>query len=156
MKHYILIFTIFFIGIFGKPTGKDSSERPARLSTCKNQEDCNNGKCVPKEEVVNGKVETINKCECDKRLLSVSYTDDQDGTPCVVEVKNKVVAFLLSLFVGWLGADWFYLSKGATSYIVAGVFKIITCGGLGIWWIADIVRILCDSFPDSDGIYPEW
>ena len=152
MKHNILVFTIFLIlGIFGKPTGKDSSETFAKSTTCENQSDCNNGRCVPKEEVINGEVQTVHKCECDKR-----YTDDQDGTPCVVEMKNKVTALLLSLIVGSFGADWFYLSKGAAGYIVAGIFKLITLGGLGVWWLVDWIRILCDSFPDSDGIYPEW
>ena len=38
----------------------------------------------------------------------------------------------LSLQNEWiLGADWFYLSAGSAGYIVAGVFKLLTCGGLG-------------------------
>ena len=30
-----------------------------------------------------------------------------------------------------LGADWFYLSDGSGGYIVAGIFKLLTLGGLG-------------------------
>ena len=29
------------------------------------------------------------------------------------------------------GADWFYLSAGSGGYIAAGVFKLLTFGGLG-------------------------
>ena len=34
--------------------------------------------------------------------------------------KDKLTAFLLSLFLGGLGADWFYLSLGNAVYIIAG------------------------------------
>jgi len=40
------------------------------------------------------------------------------------ERKSKLVAFLLSFFLGYLGADWFYLSQGQAGYIVAGLIKL--------------------------------
>ena len=45
--------------------------------------------------------------------------------------KSKLAAFLVSFFFGAIGVDWFYLSAGSGGYIVAGIFKILTCGGLG-------------------------
>merc|ERR1712080_26411 len=45
--------------------------------------------------------------------------------------KSKLVAFLLSFFLGEFGVDWFYLSNGSAGYIVAGIFKLITLGFLG-------------------------
>merc|ERR1711902_87147 len=65
---------------------------------------------------------------------------------------SKLVAFLISFFAGGLGADWFYLSAGSAAYIVAGIFKLITIGGFGIWWLVDWIHILADTFPDGNGI----
>jgi hypothetical protein len=42
----------------------------------------------------------------------------------------------LSLFLGFLGADQFYLQEFYT-----GTLKLASFGGVGVWWIIDIVRI---------------
>ena len=39
--------------------------------------------------------------------------------------KSKLTAFLLSLFLGSFGADWFYLSLGYFSYVIVGIIKLI-------------------------------
>ena len=65
--------------------------------------------------------------------------------------KSKLVAFLLSFFLGEWGADWFYLSAGSSDYICLGVLKLFTCGGCGIWWLIDWIRVLADIFPDGQG-----
>ena len=72
------------------------------------------------------------------------------------ERKDKIVVFLLSFFVGFFGVDWFYLSDGNGGYIVAGIFKILTLGGLGLWWLIDWIRVLADAFPYANGVYPAW
>ena len=71
---------------------------------------------------------------------------------CSYQQEGKVKMFLVSFFVGWTGADWFILAKGHASYIVAGVFKLITFGGFTIWWTVDWIRILCNAFPDGNGV----
>jgi TM2 domain-containing membrane protein YozV len=38
-----------------------------------------------------------------------------------MEEKSGIVAFLLSLFFGYFGADWFYLSDGNATYILIGI-----------------------------------
>jgi TM2 domain-containing membrane protein YozV len=43
-----------------------------------------------------------------------------------------LVGAIISWGVGYLGADRFY--KGE---ILLGILKLITLGGLGIWWIVD-------------------
>jgi TM2 domain-containing membrane protein YozV len=62
------------------------------------------------------------------------------------ENKNWLAALLLSIFVGVFGVDRFYLGKIGT-----GILKLITFGGLGIWWVIDLVLIASGNMKDSKG-----
>lgn len=62
------------------------------------------------------------------------------------ENKNWLTALLLSIFVGVFGIDRFYLGKIGT-----GILKLITFGGLGIWWVVDLVLISSGNMKDSKG-----
>lgn len=44
------------------------------------------------------------------------------------------VCILMSIFFGWLGVDRFMVG-----HIGMGLFKLLTFGGLGIWWFIDII-----------------
>merc|ERR1711890_11145 len=72
-------------------------------------------------------------------------------TPCNYRATKKLSAFLVSFLFGGIGADWFYLSGGSAGYIIAGIIKLLTGGGLGIWYLIDWIRVLADSFPDGSG-----
>ena len=61
-------------------------------------------------------------------------------------MKSKVVALILSIFVGELGIDRFYLG-----YIGTGILKLITCGGFGIWWLIDLIMIATGKLKPKDG-----
>ncbi len=67
----------------------------------------------------------------------------QDGLP---EQKSFLVAVLLSVFVGTLGVDRFYLG-----YTGLGILKLITLGGCGIWAIVDLILIVTGSLKDKNG-----
>ena len=54
--------------------------------------------------------------------------------------------WLLSLLLGHLGVDRFYLG-----YVGLGILKLITGGGFGIWWLIDIILTLTGQVKDRDG-----
>lgn len=62
------------------------------------------------------------------------------------EQKDFLVALLLSIFVGSIGVDRFYLG-----YIGLGIVKLITFGGCGVWTIIDVILIAMGKLPDANG-----
>ena len=107
--------------------------------------------CTSNIECVHGVCDrnrTFPLCICDR-----GWVLSRDGSDvCIYQQKSKLAAFLLSFFIGGFGADWFYLSVGNGGYIVAGVFKLLTLGGVGIWWLVDWIRILTNAFLDGQGV----
>ncbi len=64
------------------------------------------------------------------------------GTP----VKSQSVAFILSWLLGIFGADRFYLG-----YTGLGILKLVTLGGLGIWWVVDFAIAGMHGMKDARG-----
>jgi TM2 domain-containing membrane protein YozV len=60
--------------------------------------------------------------------------------------KSWLATLLLSIFLGELGIDRFYLGKVGT-----GILKLITLGGFGIWWIIDIILTIAGAATDKEG-----
>jgi TM2 domain-containing membrane protein YozV len=60
--------------------------------------------------------------------------------------KRILPLFLLFFFLAWLGVHRFYAGKIGTA-----ILFIITFGGLGIWWIVDLILIVTGSFTDKQG-----
>lgn len=63
-----------------------------------------------------------------------------------VSDKSFTTALILSILVGGLGVDRFYLG-----YTGLGVAKLLTLGGCGIWAIIDIILIATGKLPDAQG-----
>lgn len=59
-----------------------------------------------------------------------------------VHAKNKWTAFLLCLFLGYLGAHKFYEGK-----IGMGILYLCTGGLFGIGWLCDCIALLCKPNP---------
>jgi hypothetical protein len=94
--------------------------RPASLASCRALGYCNSGSCslLPDQHV---------SCAC-----SPPFVDSAAGL-CSARGKSKTVAVLLSLFLGWSGADWFYLSGGNTEWILMGFLKLATFAIPALW-----------------------
>ncbi len=50
--------------------------------------------------------------------------------------KNPTTLLIVSIFLGVLGVDRFMLGQTG-----AGVGKLLTCGGIYVWWLIDIFVI---------------
>lgn len=61
-------------------------------------------------------------------------------------MKNKTTALILSVLVGGLGIDRFYLG-----YTGMGILKLLTGGCFGILYIIDIVNIATGNLRPADG-----
>lgn len=60
--------------------------------------------------------------------------------------KNKMVALILAILLGWIGVDRFYLG-----HTVSGLLKLCTFGGCGIWWLIDILLIAVGGLNPKNG-----
>lgn len=74
------------------------------------------------------------------------YWSPASSVPGVFSDKNYIVAVLLAWFLGGLGVDRFYLG-----YTGIGIAKLLTFGGLGIWWLIDLILIALKKVPDRQG-----
>ena len=70
-----------------------------------------------------------------QHLLSVD--ESKEGILHTIQFKDPIISLVLSLLVGGLGIDRFYI--GDTGL---GVGKLLTCGGCGIWAIVDWFLIM--------------
>ena len=84
---------------------------------CQDPDNCGgHGKCIVQEAIsVN---QSRNQCQCEEAYTSLK-------SPCDYRQKSQLVAFLLSLFLGPFGADWFYLAQDSGSYIAQRAGSVI-------------------------------
>jgi hypothetical protein len=56
------------------------------------------------------------------------------------------VAFTLAILLGMFGAHRFYAGKVGT-----GLLQLVTLGGLGVWYLYDVILVASGGFKDSEG-----
>ena len=66
-----------------------------------------------------------------------SNITEQQVSYLTMDMKDPTISIILSVLVGSLGIDRFYIGD-----IGLGVAKLLTCGGLGIWWLIDLFLIM--------------
>ncbi|XP_065829010.1 TM2 domain-containing protein CG11103-like [Oscarella lobularis] len=67
--------------------------------------------------------------------------------PCVKYTGHYFLTTLLySVLLGFLGVDRFCLGHTYT-----GIGKLVTIGGVGVWWIVDIILIITGVLMPEDG-----
>ena len=60
--------------------------------------------------------------------------------------KDWMVTLILAILVGGIGIDRFYSGS-----ILLGVLKLFTLGGLGLWWLIDLIMLVTGNYKDGDG-----
>ena len=60
--------------------------------------------------------------------------------------KSRAIALALGCVLGPFGAHRYYLGKIGT-----GILQTVTIGGLGLWWLYDMILLAFGSFRDAEG-----
>jgi len=78
--------------------------------------------------------------------LPDAYQPPEAHQPEVSE-RSRGVALVLAFFGGVFGLHRFYVGKNGT-----GIAMIVTLGGLGVWWLYDMVLLVTGEFRDADDL----
>ena len=77
------------------------------------------------------------ECVAVVREKLLAMDDNKFLTVQSMQMKDPMVAFWLALFLGVVGAEYFYLGKPGL-----GIVKLITCGGVGVWCLINWFTIM--------------
>lgn len=69
-----------------------------------------------------------------KKLLEMN--EEEWSNISMLQFKSTMTMLMISIFLGGLGVDRFMLGQTG-----AGIGKLLTGGGCGIWWLIDLFNI---------------
>lgn len=99
---------------------------------------------------IDEKAEICPKCgvrqEMYKNTSSINFSIGEKSSDPFASPKSKIVALLLCIFLGGLGAHRFYVGR-----VYTGILWLLTLGLFGIGTLVDFIMILCGKFSDGDG-----
>ncbi|XP_076758526.1 TM2 domain-containing protein 2 amaretto [Xylocopa sonorina] len=74
-------------------------------------------------------------------------TFSRDGVPCIKYSDHYFTTTLLySILLGFVGMDRFCLGQNGTA-----VGKLLTLGGIGVWWVFDVILLVTGFLQPEDG-----
>jgi len=79
--------------------------------------------------------------------LPQPYAPPPESEDPEISERSRGVALALGFFGGFFGLHRFYVGKPQT-----GIAMIVTFGGLGIWWLYDMVLLASGEFRDADDL----
>ena len=74
------------------------------------------------------------------RHAEAARRQTEAGTPAAMTQEQRIIGTILAVFLGGLGIDRFYIG-----HIGLGIAKLFTLGGLGVWWLVDVVLFAIGS-----------
>ena len=92
--------------------------------------------------------ETLNntKCVCPSCNRETYLMADEKNSSAIIKKDEFKTTFFLCLFLGIFGAHRFYTGKTKS-----GIFQLLTLGGLLIWSLVDLWKIVLGKFTDERG-----
>ena len=63
--------------------------------------------------------------------------DDPMANMLLAQLKAPTISLVLSILLGGYGIDRIYIGE-----VGLGILKLLTCGGLGVWWLIDLFLIM--------------
>ncbi|KTC91219.1 DUF4864 domain-containing protein [Fluoribacter dumoffii] len=86
------------------------------------------------------------QCGTQVEASSISPQIEQTFPGKEKQQKSPITAFVLALIFGTFGIHRFYLGK-----IKSGLLMLLTLGGLGIWYLVDLILLVTNKFEDKNG-----
>ena len=94
-------------------------------------------------------VKRVTMIDNSSEISKASFTEVLVSPAAAGSEKSQGIALLLGVFLGGLAGHKWYLGNPWE----INVLFILTLGGLGIWWIIDMIRIITGDYKPHNGKY---
>jgi len=103
-------------------------------------------KCLRFEIFDNNEVIPLHSTTKGNTVSNYQAPDGSNSAPAATSDKSYLTTVLLSVLLGAVGADRFYLGQ-----VGMGILKLVTCGGFGVWALIDSIMAATGARTDSQG-----